>query len=377
MGLIEHIPVASMIVPFSDKVVLPNVQCDRCTLAWRWDALEEPSVFVNCIDISIIGNEDTPPQPAPQPGPTLPPMPDDQPVYNPYMVLSLQDKGKCLDLMGGDKSNGNPIGIWDCNGEENQRWWFKDDKIMLASDNSKCIDVPVDEYSEMPLAGAQLQLWDCNGLSNQQFGYDRSAGTIYLASSGDASLCLDIGADAEDGQRAQIWDCNNDYLQQQFYVPPPFGTFTINTGVDQWKCLDVPGQNAINGARLQVWDCNGILGQQWLFDEEDNKVRYMDDPTKCVDVPGGSVTEGQMLWLWDCNDAAGQVMGYDADMGTIYFSNSKDASMCWNLISGDTSNGNAIAVGECDGGSNQIWGMGTQHTAAVKSSQTRNEEVFA
>merc|ERR550514_1096124 len=42
--------------PHKDRLILPpDVQCDRCTLAWRWDALMEPAVFVNCADISIIG----------------------------------------------------------------------------------------------------------------------------------------------------------------------------------------------------------------------------------------------------------------------------------------------------------------------------------
>jgi hypothetical protein len=356
---------------FSDNVVLPDVQCDRCTLAWRWDALFEPSVFINCIDVTINGGDDTPPQPEPQPGPTLPPLPDvdDAPTYNPYMVLSLADSGKCLDV-GGAADNGAVVQVRDCNGDVNQQWRFENDTIKLALDTAKCIDVPVSD-SGIVAASADLQLWDCNGLPNQQFAYDPDAGTVSLANSADAPLCMDAGS-AEPGQVVQIRDCDGE-KSQQFYVPPPFGAFTISAGVDAGKCLDLPGQSAVNGARLQLWDCNGLMGQQWLFDAEDAKIRYMDDPSKCVDVPGGEAVEGQLLWLWDCVDVPGQVVGYDAAEKTIYFASSNDATLCWNLIAGDTSNGNAIGVSQCDGSGSQQWEIGYEHSAAKRTLNIQRE----
>jgi len=355
--------------PHKDRLIVPDVQCDRCTIAWRWDASMEPSVFVNCADISITGGEDTPPQPEPQPGPTMPPIPP-VPTYNPYMVLSLHDENKCLDLFDGNTENGAAIGIWFCNGRESQRWCFQDGKLMLASDNSKCIDVPATD--ERPAAGTALQIWDCNGSPSQGWGFDADAGTVYLVNSGDASLCLDLpGGDTSDGQIAQVWDCNA-ASQQKFYVPPPFGTFNIAAGVDEWKCLDVPGQNAVNGARLQIWDCNGIMGQQWLFDED--KIRYKQDPSKCVDAPGGEVQQDSLLWLWDCNGSPGQSLGYDYNTRTIYFADSKDASMCWNLLASDGSNGNSISVQPCNDDAGQQWNVGTGHLAALKS---RGTEMLA
>jgi len=77
-----------------------------------------------------------------------------------------------------------------------------------------------------------------------------------------------------------------------------------------------------------------------------------------------------VLWLWDCNDSPGQVLGYDWNMQTIYFTNSQDASMCWSLVSSDTSNGNAIQVSRCDGNdSSQHWGVGSGMTAALRTAQ--------
>ena len=37
-----------------DRVVIPSdVQCDRCTLSWRWDAYYESTVFTSCADVAI------------------------------------------------------------------------------------------------------------------------------------------------------------------------------------------------------------------------------------------------------------------------------------------------------------------------------------
>jgi hypothetical protein len=54
----------------------------------------------------------------------------------------MADTGKCLDLVGGDTSNGTPIWLWDCNGFENQAWTFASDSwtIVYQADTSKCID---------------------------------------------------------------------------------------------------------------------------------------------------------------------------------------------------------------------------------------------
>jgi len=37
-----------------DRIVIPShIQCERCTLSWRWDAYEESTIFTGCSDVSI------------------------------------------------------------------------------------------------------------------------------------------------------------------------------------------------------------------------------------------------------------------------------------------------------------------------------------
>jgi len=85
---------------------------------------------------------------------------------------TLQYNGKCLDLPLGDTRNGNLLWMWDCDGLENQQWIYDTSKnknsdgfadrpyqLKYAADPSKCIDVPGGDYSD----GTPLWLWDCNG----------------------------------------------------------------------------------------------------------------------------------------------------------------------------------------------------------------------
>merc|ERR1711890_155360 len=53
-----------------DKVIIPSdIQCDRCTLGWRWDAYEESTIFTGCADVTI-SSQSTTPSPRPTPSPT-------------------------------------------------------------------------------------------------------------------------------------------------------------------------------------------------------------------------------------------------------------------------------------------------------------------
>jgi len=86
----------------------------------------------------------------------------------------------CLDLAGGDTTNGNAVEVWECNGLENQQWVFGDDfHIRYFADQSKCVDA-----GDMQ-DGTPLMIWDCNGLSQQNWGYDSEGArqTIYLSDS--------------------------------------------------------------------------------------------------------------------------------------------------------------------------------------------------
>merc|ERR1712070_381828 len=159
-------PIVGIHAYINDRIVIPDwVECDHCTLNWRWDTALEASVFSNCADVTILGNGGSRSE-----------------VFN--FVTS---DGLCMDIPGSNTAEGQPLWIWDCAESDNQQFTFVGDswQITAADDTSLCVD------AGSMTEGEQVTLAGCNGYDQQVFGYDSDCGTVYLANTGsDASLCL-------------------------------------------------------------------------------------------------------------------------------------------------------------------------------------------
>src|SRR3954447_3974151 len=59
--------------------------------------------------------------------------------------------GRCLDVPGGNTTNGTQPIIWDCNGQTNQRWTLDGQALQALG---KCLDAPLNAG-----AGAKAQIW--------------------------------------------------------------------------------------------------------------------------------------------------------------------------------------------------------------------------
>ncbi|MEU4836458.1 PHB depolymerase family esterase [Streptosporangium sp. NPDC023615] len=141
------------------------------------------------------------PTPTPTPTPTVTPTPGTD------GVIRGVGSGRCLDVSGVSQANGAAVQLWDCNGQNNQRWASTAANELRVYGN-KCLDVS----NQSTANGALVQIWDCTGQNNQK------------------------------------WRLNGD------------GTITA-LGAN--KCLDVPNSATANGTRLAIWDCNGGANQRW------------------------------------------------------------------------------------------------------------------
>ncbi|MCO8276214.1 ricin-type beta-trefoil lectin domain protein [Actinoplanes sp. TRM 88003] len=104
--------------------------------------------------------------------------------------------GRCLDVPGGNTTNGTQPMIWDCNGGANQRWTTSGQTLQALG---KCLDSPTNAT-----AGTKAQIWDCSGAANQRWNRNAN-GTISNVASG---LCLDVRANATAaGSLVQLWTC--------------------------------------------------------------------------------------------------------------------------------------------------------------------------
>lgn len=88
-------------------------------MQWRWDCEQTSQIWAHCADITIL------------------PVP-----YNMYSVAMAWNGWKCLNLVDGNTTNGNRVNVWDCNGQDDQKWIWKNGNFVFKKDQTKCLDVP-------------------------------------------------------------------------------------------------------------------------------------------------------------------------------------------------------------------------------------------
>lgn len=111
----------------------------------------------------------------------------------------------CMDVLGQQAVNGNPIDLWACNGLKGQQWVFAAGTYRIRSllDPSKCVDA-----LGMQPGSDHLVLWDCNGLPQQRWGYNGASSTIYL--DGQTS-CMKADDSQKNGTYIGIGDCSSQW----------------------------------------------------------------------------------------------------------------------------------------------------------------------
>jgi trehalose/maltose hydrolase-like predicted phosphorylase len=113
---------------------------------------------------------------------------------------------RCIDISGGDSTDGTPLQLYDCNGSAAQTWSLPGDGTVRAM--AKCMDVRGGSDAD----GTPVQIYTCNSSASQQWTYDPAGGALTSA----------------------------------------FG-----------KCLTAAGAATGNGTRLQIAPCRGTADQQW------------------------------------------------------------------------------------------------------------------
>lgn len=122
---------------------------------------------------------------------------------------------KCVD--GGEgMPKGKTIQIWDCNGQDQQKWFYDEQTSQIkggtATTQHKCIDIDVkDPNNPTVKEGNKLQIWDCNKYPNQKWNVtdtDYQFKSVYTTSTGK-NYCIDLnGGGMNNGNNLQIWPCD-------------------------------------------------------------------------------------------------------------------------------------------------------------------------
>jgi len=226
----------------------------------------------------------------------------------------------CLDLTSGEEIDGNAVQVWECNGIENQLWFFDPSRsrISYAGDKTKCLDAGSMDYGE------QLRLSDCNDSPQQQWEYKKGSwlGKATVLLKANDKKCIGTSS-YTNGNPAEIVDCSKLFHFGTSLNWNIVGGVEVRVGVDYKTCLnlDWDGRTS-NGNTVSFSPCNGEINQKWYFKDDDSQVRYAGDPSKCLYLENSAYI-GTQLKIWDCFDPSDeqiglQKFGFDPEKHNIY-----------------------------------------------------------
>ncbi|MFE7929027.1 RICIN domain-containing protein [Streptomyces sp. NPDC057456] len=123
---------------------------------------------------------------------------------------------------------------------------------LVARHSSKCADVT----SQSLWAGAQIKQYDCNGGNNQKYWFKSVGSGYYQLIVRSSSLCVQ-----ENESSVSQENCTTATGQQWSLTTS--GSYVNVKSRASGECLDVNGASTANSAALITYTCNGGTNQQW------------------------------------------------------------------------------------------------------------------
>lgn len=105
--------------------------------------------------------------------------------------------------------------------------------------------------------GAQIKQYDCNGGNNQKYWFKPLSGGYYQLMVRNSSLCVQ-----ENASTVTQENCNSSATSQQWSLTTTGSYVTVKARATG-ECLDVNGGSTANGAAVITYTCNGGTNQQW------------------------------------------------------------------------------------------------------------------
>jgi hypothetical protein len=124
---------------------------------------------------------------------------------------------------------------------------------LIARHSGKCADVT----SQSLWQGAQIKQYDCNGGNNQKYWFKSVGSGYYQLVVRNSSLCVQ-----ENASTVTQENCNASATSQQWSLTTT-GSYVNVKSRASGECLDVSGASTANGAAVITWTCNGGANQQW------------------------------------------------------------------------------------------------------------------
>ncbi len=124
---------------------------------------------------------------------------------------------------------------------------------LIARHSGRCADVT----SQSLWAGAQIKQYDCNGGNNQKYWFKSVGSGYYQLMVRNSSLCVQ-----ENASTVTQENCNASSTGQQWSLTTT-GSYVNVKSRASGECLDVNGASTANSAAIITYTCNGGTNQQW------------------------------------------------------------------------------------------------------------------
>lgn len=107
-----------------------------------------------------------------------------------YTIIG-KGSGLCLDVPGGDGTDGLGLQQWGCHSGDNQRWQLRlqsDGTYLISSKQTgKCLDIP-----RGAVEAAWLEQYTCHGNSNQRWKLEAQSDGSFAIKAAHSGKCLDV-----------------------------------------------------------------------------------------------------------------------------------------------------------------------------------------
>ncbi len=132
--------------------------------------------------------------------------------------------------------------------------------VLYSSNGGNCLDVSNNSAER----GALIQLWNCNGNDCQKWDTRRNDDGSFTFVSVRSGMCLDVSDNSSAmGKKIQQWDCNGNDCQKWLVNKNSDGSITLLSRRSGYA-LDVTDNGSQPGAILQQWESNGNNCQKWI-----------------------------------------------------------------------------------------------------------------
>jgi len=233
-------------------------------------------------------------------------------ALQPYFMIVNQNSGACLDLIGGDRSNGARINQWTCDrGSANQRWAIvptenRDHFRLISYVTGKSACIAADSLDN----GAQLHDWRYTGDNPaQQFDLIDAGNGWFKIRNVKSGKLLDVNAFSKTNDaKVQQWEDNGGQGNQLWRLQP-WGDYFIST--NSGKYIAVQNSGSANGDRIIQNQFEPNPWFKWRFEPAGGaagvagdgflKVSSVNAPTKVLCVEGASTAPGHWCHLWEYN----------------------------------------------------------------------------